>query len=289
MKLSWENAVSTTLRQLHKNLKRTTSTMDTTRQDLQLAEGWENNYHEAVLLQSNLYSYKKGDTQISVDDWKDGTTKTLAIEPRIPVEEQLKKRFKAAKKLQKSIPHFERRLKMLQSKALIVEEEIGLLEKISCEEEWEQIKHRFPSLSPQSKPGQKKIPAPKLPYKKYQAKDGTEIWVGRTARDNETLSLKLARGNDWWLHTADVPGSHIVIRSEAPAQETLYDAMQLALQHSRLAKAGEGEVILTQAKFVSRGPGGHRPGTVSVSKHKKCRVVADPAQLERLKKSILLP
>lgn len=288
MKSDWEEEAAAALRQLRRNYKRTAETLTVTQEDLKRAEAWEDSYHEAILLQSHLYKHTKGENYLEVVDWKDGDNKKIGIEPRIPIEDQLKKRFKAAKKLEKAIPHLQKRLGMLNEKAELQQQEIVNLEAVDSEDLWLQIKHRYPSLA-QAKPKVKKKDAPKLPYKKYTSADGTEIWVGRTARDNETLSLKIARGNDWWLHTADVPGSHIVIRSDAPSHETLDDAMQLALYHSRLAKAGEGEVIVTQAKFVSKGPGGHKPGTVSVSKHKRCRVFADPAHIERLRKSILLP
>lgn len=284
---SWETDLAAPLRQFRKELKRLEHHIETTQSELEKAERWEEASHEALLLQSNLYQYKKGMVELTVTDWKTNQPKSLLLEPRVPIEDQLKRLFKTVKKLQKAIPHLQLRLEKLEKQRDIVQGKIAPLEAIKTEEEWDAIKHHYPVLKSHT-PSPKKV-APKLPYKKFVSADGTEIWVGRTARDNETLSLKLARGNDWWLHTADVPGSHVVIRSDTPNHETLQDAMQLALHHSKLAKSGEAEIILTQSKYVSRGPGGHKPGTVSVSKHKKCKVIADSALILRLKQTILLP
>ena len=56
--------------------------------------------------------------------------------------------------------------------------------------------------------------------------------MGRSARDNDTLSIRIARGSDTWLHTADVPGSHVVLRTpkgQEPDGEEVLDAAHLAI------------------------------------------------------------
>lgn len=268
---TWENERNQAQRLLRKQIGRLEKQLCLCREELAKALKWPGNYHEAVLLQSHLYLVKPGMTSIAIPDWEqEGKTKTIGLEPRVAIPEQLKKRFKQAKKLERSIPYLEKRLDMLESNLQNLTQRFQEMEKIDSEESWNTLQSgQAPPVS-HKKSIQKPV---RLPYKIYHSPSGIEIWVGRTAKDNETLSLKCARGNDWWAHTAAVPGSHIVIRSDTPDEETLRYAMELAITHSRLKNAGEGEVILTQCKFVSKGPGGHKPGTVSVSKHKRYKIV----------------
>ncbi|WJE55342.1 hypothetical protein QRE66_14950 [Bacillus cereus] len=55
---------------------------------------------------------------------------------------------------------------------------------------------------------------------KYIASDGTEILVEKNNKQNDYLTNKLARRDEFWLHTKDIPGSHIVIRSLEPSVST---------------------------------------------------------------------
>ncbi len=45
----------------------------------------------------------------------------------------------------------------------------------------------------------------------YELPGGWHVWAGRTARDNDKLSLKIARNDDWWFHLRGAPGSHVVL------------------------------------------------------------------------------
>ena len=49
--------------------------------------------------------------------------------------------------------------------------------------------------------------------RRFVAPDGAVVLVGRTARDNDILTFKLASQNDFWLHVAGETGSHVVVRN----------------------------------------------------------------------------
>lgn len=120
--------------------------------------------------------------------------------------------------------------------------------------------------------------------KHFISADGLDILVGRNAEENEELSLRLARGNDGWLHAEDKAGAHVVVRipagKELP-QETLLDAATLAAYHSKLRGRPVAEVTWTLAKWVTRAKGAPT-GTVIVRKGKTLRLKVEPARLERL-------
>ena len=52
----------------------------------------------------------------------------------------------------------------------------------------------------------------------FRSSDGFLILRGRDTRGN-ALALKLAAPHDYWLHTADGPSAHVIIRRDHAGQE----------------------------------------------------------------------
>ncbi len=108
----------------------------------------------------------------------------------------------------------------------------------------------------------------------YELEDGWIVMAGRTDADNDRLSLKIAKANDWWFHVRGMPGSHVVLQhpeDEEPSRALLEQAAAVAAFHSKARKGGVVAVSCTQAKHVSK-PRGAKPGTVSIKKEKLIKV-----------------
>jgi predicted ribosome quality control (RQC) complex YloA/Tae2 family protein len=127
-----------------------------------------------------------------------------------------------------------------------------------------------------------------LPYREYRSLAGDVILVGKSASDNDTLSFRVARGNDLWMHTRDAPGAHVVVKRRGKesgatglAEATMLDAATLAAHNSPLASEAQVDVTYTAAKNL-RKPRGAPPGLVYVSDAKTLRVRMDPERLARL-------
>ncbi len=114
--------------------------------------------------------------------------------------------------------------------------------------------------------------------RRYRSADGYEILVGRSERDNDHLTMRIARSSDLWFHAADYPGSHVVLRN--PSRKTIAPgsiiaAAQLAAKFSQAATEGKVAVNYCQRKFVSK-PKGFSPGQVRLSSFKT--LIVEPAE-----------
>lgn len=92
--------------------------------------------------------------------------------------------------------------------------------------------------------------------------------AGRSDADNDRLSLRTARPDDWWFHVRGVPGSHVLLQSrpgEEPDRDILKQAAAVAAYHSKARNAGVVPVACTKARFVTK-PRGAKPGTVQIRK-----------------------
>ena len=105
--------------------------------------------------------------------------------------------------------------------------------------------------------------------RRFLAPDGAVVLVGRTARDNDILTFKLAAQNDFWLHVAGETGSHVVVRNPAGLprlpRDTLRFAASLAARYSKAHQGGQVSVHVSRVKDVKK-PRGFPAGKVTLSR-----------------------
>jgi soluble lytic murein transglycosylase-like protein len=116
----------------------------------------------------------------------------------------------------------------------------------------------------------------KAPYKTFEV-EGWTILVGRSAADNDILSLEVANSQDFWLHVADYPGSHVVVRNpegyNVMPRPVMEEALRLAVQNSRAKGMSGVEVVLGRAGDLSK-PEGAAGGEINISKHTLVKTAA---------------
>ena len=108
----------------------------------------------------------------------------------------------------------------------------------------------------------------------YTLPGGWQVLVGRTDADNDYLSFRVARPDDWWFHVRGMPGSHVILQGppgEDPDRQTLTRAAAIAAYHSKARNAGMVAVSGTRARDVSK-PRGAKAGTVQIRNEKVFKV-----------------
>lgn len=115
--------------------------------------------------------------------------------------------------------------------------------------------------------------------RRFVSPDGLTVLVGRTAADNDVLSLKLGAPRDFWLHVAGDSGSHVVVRNpqglERLPRESERFAAALAARFSKARRGGRVPVHLTTCAEVSK-PRGLPAGQVVLGRYRT--VQADTAR-----------
>jgi predicted ribosome quality control (RQC) complex YloA/Tae2 family protein len=108
----------------------------------------------------------------------------------------------------------------------------------------------------------------------YPLPGGWQVLVGRTDADNDFLSFRVARPEDWWFHIRGLSGSHVILQGPPgadPDRQTLQRAAAIAAYHSKARNAGMVAVSGTRARDVSK-PRGARAGTVQIRNEKVFKV-----------------
>ena len=114
----------------------------------------------------------------------------------------------------------------------------------------------------------------------FTAPDGMTILVGKNNMQNDALTFRTAAPTDLWLHVRDIPGSHVILRTggEAPSEETLHLAAQIAAHFSKARGSSTVPVDYTAIRFVKK-PSGSVPGFVRFTHEKTLFVTEDEEAL----------
>ncbi len=84
--------------------------------------------------------------------------------------------------------------------------------------------------------------------------EGCKVFVGRNNRQNDYIVSKLSKDEDFWFHTRDCAGSHILLRCENPSDKLIFECAKLAKKYSKGSQSSKVGVIYTKRKFLKKPP-----------------------------------
>ena len=112
------------------------------------------------------------------------------------------------------------------------------------------------------KGGTKRVKITSKPFH-YLSSDGFHLYVGKNNYQNDELTFKFANGNDWWFHAKQMPGSHVILKTEGQEvpDRAFEEAARLAAYYSKGREQDKVEIDYIQKKHVKK-PAGAKPGFV---------------------------
>lgn len=260
------------LRKLASNaLKREQRKLETRRNELARCDDRDALRQDAELIIGNIYRLKKGETSLTAEDWsvEGAPLRTVKLDPLKTPQQNAAAYFKEYKKAGAAIEHLTGLIETGEKQVWYLESVLDEIDRASTSSELEQIRLELSKEGViQSRKGQKKgKEPPALPPYKFTSDEGYEILVGRNNVQNETLTFKVARKDDYWLHVKEFHGSHVIVRCSGaePDEKTMELAASLAAEHS--SASGSAAVDIARVKFVKKMPGG-KPGMVTYTNYR---------------------
>ncbi len=273
--------------QLNTRLKKLQSLQKNLTRELAGFAKAETHQRYGELLLANLHQAEKIEQDFHVVDFYDPEQSTMAIPAanKATAQEAAEHYFKLARKARHGLQTITERLPGVESQ--IANLKLGI-EALRAIEQSAQLVVALNKIGLPTPRAEKK-PTTSTPPKKqekisgvrrYRSSDGYEILVGRTSRDNDQLTMRVAKSSDIWLHTADYPGSHVVLRNPKRTpipNRAILEAAQLAAKFSQANNDSGAKVAVNycEKKFVTK-PKGFGPGQVRLSAFKT--VMVEPAE-----------
>ncbi|WML56837.1 NFACT RNA binding domain-containing protein [Neobacillus sp. PS2-9] len=255
---------------------------------LQDAERADQFQRYGELLTANLYAAKKGMNEIEVVNYYDehGSTIAIALDPRKSPSENAQKYFSKYQKAKNAVTIVTEQIEKAQEEVMYFD---NLLQQViaASPKDLQEIREELVEggyVRDRKKRNGKKIQNAKPVLDHFVSSDGTDIIVGKNNKQNDYLTNKLAARDEIWLHTKDIPGSHVVIRSKEPSDETIREAAVLAAYYSKARNSSSVPVDFTKVRYVKK-PSGAKPGFVIYDNQQTVYVTPDEEMVLKLKKN----
>ena len=230
------------------------------------------------LLLANIANAVREGGRVRLTDYyaDDAPTVELEIDESRTLQEEAAFRFARYGKARRAAEEIATRLNLIDAERGALEAQRDALEKIVAARDVAALAAFDGSRADRPhgagkkprKAGSKAADASTKVARQYRSSDGYEILVGRGARDNDQLTFRVARPHDLWLHAADYPGSHVIVRNQKRGVDvphrTVIEAAQLAANYSHAKRDAKVAVHYTERKFVSK-PKGSAPGLVRLA------------------------
>ncbi len=211
----------------------------------------------------------------------------VPLDPNLLPQQNAQRYFKKYARAKSTFMYTSRQLEDTRKELEYLESVLQLLDNCTALREMDEVRQELADqgyMSLRKKRGSKKPAAGKQQKMtdplRFKSSDGFDIYVGKNNRQNDYLTLKFAQSNDTWLHTKNIPGSHVIIRRNGRdiPERTLEEAAILAAWHSKAKMSANVQVDYTIVKNVSK-PSGAKPGMVVYVNYNTAVVMPDKARL----------
>ncbi|MYU73980.1 NFACT RNA binding domain-containing protein [Ligilactobacillus salivarius] len=249
---------------IRKNLQRNKKKLKKLSNELKATENADEYRIKGEVLTTYLYQIKRGMTKITLPNFYDNNKEiTISLSNQLSPSQNAQKYFKKYQKLKNAVTFVNEQIELTKKEVAYLEEIQTQIE-LATPADLDDIKTELQQEVYIKKKQQKNKRSSRVKINKpetFVASDGTEILVGKNNLQNEKLTLHTAKKTDIWLHAKNIPGSHVIIKSNNPSDETLFEAAMLAAYFSKFRSSANVPIDYVQVKNI-RKPNGSKPGFV---------------------------
>ncbi|MEK4250399.1 Rqc2 family fibronectin-binding protein [Paenibacillus sp. FSL W7-1287] len=237
------------------------------------------------LITAYMHQIKRGDESVDLVNYYDenGAILHVLLDPQLTPSENAQRYFKRYTKQKNSQVSVMEQIELTNRELEYFSTLLQQLELASLSD-IEEIREELVAggyLRERVKKGAKRKKSNKPQLLCYTSSEGIDIYVGKNNLQNEYVTNRLANSNDTWLHTKDIPGSHVVIRSNEFGNPTLEEAAMLAAYYSQAKSSSMVPVDYTLIRHVKK-PSGAKPGFVIYDQQKTVYITPDEEKLKAL-------
>ena len=239
------------------------------------------------LLTANLHSLKSGTDTAAVDNYYADPVERIAIplDRQLTPGENAQRYYKKYQKLKAARDMAIVQREQTLSELNYLEGQLDNLTKCTAENELSELIEELKDQGyiKRDKGGKKKMKLAASKPMHFVSSTGADIYVGKNNRQNDDLTLRFASPNDIWMHTKNIPGSHVIVKGASEQDTaTMTEAALLAAYYSRARGSENVAVDYTPRKYVKK-PAGAKPGMVIYTTNKTAYVTPSEEAVAGLK------
>ncbi len=204
--------------------------------------------HLGNLIMANLYNLKDYSKFVRVFDYEANQEINIELDEQKTLKENANSFFKLYNKGKATITKLTELISQLKSNVEYYEQILYSLEIASDFDDLREIKSE---IEPEKV--KKKVEKSAMEPMSVEL-DGYKIFVGRNNRQNDYIVSKLAKDEDYWFHTKDCAGSHVLLKCAEPTDELILKCAELAKKYSSGSNSSKIGVIYTKRKYLKKPP-----------------------------------
>lgn len=244
-------------------------------EELLEAESAEHLRLAGELLTAHLHLIDPGAKTAEVPNYYDGTTLTIPLDPRFSPAANAQRYYKKYGKMKTAVREKRVQLEATAEQLDYLESVLIFIEQADSDTELDEIRRElaetglFPARKAGSAGRTTRERRPSQAFLKYSSPNGLAVLIGRNNLENDRLTFKIAGKTDYWLHAKDIPGSHVLLKTEGsePAAADLRFAAGLAAYYSKARLSANVPVDYVPIRYVKK-PAGAKPGKVIFTHHR---------------------
>ncbi|MBC8124556.1 MAG: DUF814 domain-containing protein [Candidatus Kapabacteria bacterium] len=221
----------------------------------------------ADLLLSQQEGFRTGLSTLTVED-NSGVSITIPLQANKSIIDNAKLYYNKARSSATAARSREDRLPTVRKRR----DEVALkIEKLRSATSIFELQNAGPAVNEQTTPTRDESNGR---FRVFVIDDDHTLYVGKNAANNDELTMRFAKQNDWWFHARGASGSHAVLRgvsAEKIPKPVLEKAAAITAYYSQARNASYVSVVYTQRKYV-RKPKGSNVGAVVLEREQTVMV-----------------
>ena len=235
------------------------------------------------LLNTYGYSLEEGSSQLEALNYYSNEMVTIPLDKTKSTKENAQRYFDKYNKQKRTFETLGTLINDTKDDILYLESIVNALDIAQNEDDLSQIKEELTSVGFMKKKFSKQKKKISTKPLHYLSNEDYHIYVGKNNLQNDYLTFTFADGNDWWFHAKGVPGSHVIVKSNAEVlpDSVFEDAGRLAAYYSKSQGNEKAEIDYIQKKHIKKPKNG-KPGFVVYHTNYSLIVDSDISNIKQL-------
>jgi predicted ribosome quality control (RQC) complex YloA/Tae2 family protein len=248
-------------------------------EDIEKAKRADSYRLKGELITANIYKLKQGMKETELENFESGDeTVRITLDPMLTPAQNAQRYFKKYSKFKTALTEKAKQLDIAEHDISFLESYKVFMENAADDADIDGLREELTDLGyVKRRSGKRAKRSVKKEYLRYESRSGLAIYVGRSGRENDELTLRKAKPDDLWLHTKNIPGSHVILTKSATAgnakaaatgglphgfdEDSVREAASVAAYFSKAKQSESVPVDYCLVRYVKK-PTGAKPGMV---------------------------
>ena len=256
--------VASLIKNINTKIDRNRKKVEKQRNELLNAENRDKYKIYGELILANLHKTPENH-KLRVINYYDPELKeiTIPLDPRFNLPQNSQKFFKRYNKLKKAEEELEKLIDITLNEIKYLENILFSIEECETIDDLNDIYKELISEGFMKRKSKADKSNKTKPITTFISSGGHEILVGKNNIQNDMITFKIGKNEDYWFHAKNMPGSHVIIRTKGDelTDEEFVEAAKIAAYYSKGKNSSTVEVDYTKKSNIKKPPNA-KPGFV---------------------------